>query len=455
MSRCAVYDLNENKYELSQFMLESCLIKNYFDLYPDETVINLTMFEDEFQTLNSGNYSDSIDSIKQGCVSIINHAYCVLGYFGIDSLIKELDEHVYFLEMTKIPKNNKKYFRNARKIQISSNTKLSESFFEKHMDWVIWEYLCKNTSMSEAFFERHIPEGKLDWRSLSANTSMSEAFFERHIPEGKVDWYYITRNTNISEVFFQKYHTFAFEMYCDLYQRQDISEAFFERNINYHKLSWSSLCSNNNLSEEFFERRLQDSSDKIQWFSLCLNTNMSEEFFERHIPGGMVNWYGLCRNTNMSEAFFERHLNMVIWSILSVNSNMSEAFFERHLDMVNWHGLSANTNMSEAFFERHLNMIKWENFCYSYGHKLPESFYERNSDKLNWHYISRRNFSEDFFHRHKDETIPCLMYKNNFVSLEFVIKHAHNNYKLKSPILYASSSFSKDKYNYNQWLNLV
>ena len=184
--------------------------------------------------LNSGNFNvENYNTVEE-----INNLYDVLGYFGIDSYIKILNEHVYWLEINKIPYNidsKKDIFQSNIIANISTNTKLSQDFFEKHIDIVNWDKLCKNTNLSDSFFERYIHS--LNWFSLCQNTNISESFFEKHI----------------------------------------------------HRVNWVGLCQNTNISEAFFEKHI----DMVNWILLCENTNISEDFFEKYINRIHLHWYSL------------------------------------------------------------------------------------------------------------------------------------------------------------------
>ena len=353
-SKYAIY--GDKKYKISNFMLkESTLIKaiNEQDIY-------LSLFEDEFKALNSG----TLNVTECKSVEEINRLYDVLGYFGLDSLIEILHQHVYMLEFFRIPEgmslDKQAYFLESRKIQFSSSN-FPESLFERYLNMINWTWFCKNTHISEAFFERYL--NMVDWTSLSGNTNISEDFLMKYIE--KVYGPTLCLNARMSE-------------------------EFFERHLDGIYGSW--ICRNTNLSEAFFERHL----DIVDWLQLSLNSNMSEAFFERHMQ--TANWHALSLNTNMSEEFFERYIHMVDWTYLSKNTNMSEAFFERHLDKVKWSFLSRNSNMSEAFFERHL-------------------------DKVNWMYVSgNKNVSEKFFIRYFKKLLDKfqLIYNSN-VSIEFLL----------------------------------
>ena len=171
----------QNEYTLSEFMkccelFKACSEENIFQLH-------LSMFESEFKLLNSGKF----DVTKYNTVDEINYIYDVLGYFGIESLIIELNEHVYFLEIIRLQIDDDDFFVNCIKLLLSKNTKLSELFFERRLHIVHWEVLCRNTNISEEFFQRHLDS--VQWLSLCKNTNISEEFLQR--PYIEIDKYCI------------------------------------------------------------------------------------------------------------------------------------------------------------------------------------------------------------------------------------------------------------------------
>ena len=98
----------ENKYVLSEFMKDkSDLIRECISLEKEELVIPLTQFEEEFKLLNSGEFNVN----NYNTVEEINHMYDFLGYFGIDSLIKQLNEHLFVIEMTTVPLYADTYYK--------------------------------------------------------------------------------------------------------------------------------------------------------------------------------------------------------------------------------------------------------------------------------------------------------------------------------------------------------
>ena len=199
---------NSRKYKISDTMMKCDLFKAYFEESKDVNQdLSLNMFETEFIFLNTGSFNvEDYTSVGE-----INHAYNVLGYFGLDGLIRELDEHVYYLEMTRIPdyveEKCKDYFLRTRFTSISNNTKLSEHFFTKHETHALdWDDLLINTKISETFFERHISnskECKINFSMLCHNTNISEEFFEKYID--RVDWVNLSVNQSISENFIERH----------------------------------------------------------------------------------------------------------------------------------------------------------------------------------------------------------------------------------------------------------
>ena len=59
---------------------------------------------------------------------------------------------------------------------LCENKNISEEFFEKHIDGVIWDNLCVNKNISEEFFERHID--KVKWYNLCENKNYIYIYYE-------------------------------------------------------------------------------------------------------------------------------------------------------------------------------------------------------------------------------------------------------------------------------------
>ena len=383
----------ERKYLISEFMLSNSNLIKEILLNSNDTEIHMSMFENEFKALNSQTFN--ITQCKT--VEDINKSYQLLGYFGIDSLIYELDIHVLITEMFR--ESNNHFYKFARMIQFSS-LPLNETLFERYLEKIHWKTLCKNTSVPEEFLEKHL--NLISWRELSENSGISEGFFERHLKN--VQWYFLCKN-------------------------EGISEAFFER--HFDKLVWVFICQNTNMSESFFERHLE----MVNWRGISKNSALSEEFFNKYIRN--LDWDVVCVNTNISEEFFERNIRRCDFSLLSMNISLSEAFFEKHLDRVDWYWLSQNSNMSEEFFERHLDLVHPK--CISRNKNISESFYLKHFNKLEW----------------KDEKWEDGLIYNPNVTLEFIIEHFPEvidvDYHLL-PVYKINFDNLKGKYCSNSWI---
>ena len=345
-----------------------------------------------------------------------------MGYFGIDCLIKELDEHVYYLEMMNDISylemmnvdTKSKFVISNRKRNISSNKKLSARFFETHPECTKFgSEWYRNPNIEEDFIEKL---EKISFPSACYNKNLSDEFYERHINElSENDWWTLSYNPNVSEAFFEKHS---------------------------NKLHWPSLCLNTSVSEAFFERYILQ--NKVNWGYLCQNKNISEEFFERYIGDSIAKYWGsLCCNENLSEAFFERYLQDLGMNVLSANKGMTEEFFERHIQdgKVNWCSLCKNTNMSEAFFDRHIDKFADDLYCWS-------------------SMCGNINISEEFFNRHERYKSKFDFYKlqlNNNISEEFIknkLGRFFYDFEYDSSVHKVDLSDCKDKYITDRWMLL-
>jgi hypothetical protein len=84
---------------------------------------------------------------------------------------------------------------------LSSNTNLSEKFFEKNIHLVNWYYLSANPGLSEKFYKKYI--NNVNWITLSQNPSMSEVFFEKYINQCHIET--LITNISLSDEFIKKY----------------------------------------------------------------------------------------------------------------------------------------------------------------------------------------------------------------------------------------------------------
>jgi hypothetical protein len=102
---------------------------------------------------------------------------------------------------------------------------LSEEFFERNLEYILWGVFSSNRYISVDFFKKYL--SKLDWESICRNESIPCSFFELY--SHKLDWEVISENPNITVEFIKKYfNRMNFAPLC----RRNLPEEFFEENIN-------------------------------------------------------------------------------------------------------------------------------------------------------------------------------------------------------------------------------
>jgi hypothetical protein len=146
---------NENKYILNE-NIESELIKNLLE-EKNLKEIHLSLYEDVFLRVNKGTLE-----LKEYDEKEIIHLFEGLTYFGCNSLLNVLYKFIF--------KTNYERLYEEKELETFS-AKKAMSLESVHMN-----YLTSNTLLSELFFERNID--KMEWISSSFNNSLSEDTFE-------------------------------------------------------------------------------------------------------------------------------------------------------------------------------------------------------------------------------------------------------------------------------------
>ena len=435
------------EYVVTGIMQESSLL----DACSDDVKIQLEMFENEFRLLNV----DDFDIVRYltDSENDINHMYKVLGYFGLETQISELNMHVFYLELFRNPGyqgDALDFYMQLRKNQFSSNTRITEKFFEKNLDKVDWNLLASNISVSESFLARH--SDKLNWFYVSRRSNLSPSFLDAfgnllHVSE-------LLQHKNIPASYYET--KLSFMDAGDLRyvsQKLEMTVDFVRRNRAYIDTHY--LCLNDSIPEQYFEELVRENFDNVSWHWLCGNRNISEDFFERHIR--RVEWMCLCRNKNISEEFYIRHWNHLDWESLSANEGLSEKFFLKYIQYISPKNYCKNRNASVVVLEKFIRYIDWWTCVGNSG--IPESFFTKYLMCLTeneWGMLSLSNrLSVNFI---LDNLVNVTRepgwFHNKNLSVEFVMRYIQQVQFRKTEWVYKLDfTFeTKRKYITNMWM---
>jgi hypothetical protein len=231
---------------------------------------------------------------------------------------------------------------------ISQNPYLSEEFFLKHKNIIVWNTLAKNKNISDQFFLKYCPNITstiIDSRCCDGSCDIE--FLEKY--RKSINWEFLQKRNNLNEEFIINNIDKFINNHLIFINYENISENFINKYLynNLYYLDWRKICSESKLGSVFFDKHL----NKIFWNRLYMNIHIEENYLLNYILKNPKIKYlfidDLCLNIGLSDNFFETLIktygsDIIAWKELSSNKNISPQFFMKYVEKINMCNIISN-----------------------------------------------------------------------------------------------------------------
>lgn len=333
------------------------------------------MFGEDFKSFDLSNSSLPLKFIEN---------YAKNNYIDIESLCKNKNVTVNFLEKLNIPYEYKYMF---------SNRNTPFSFIKKHFNGEYLELICKNSNVHTEFFEENIQKlNTVCWENLCENTNIRIEFFENNINKLTPKcWQNLCKNKNIRPEFIEKnLNKLNNECWTNLLKNKNISSKFILKNECYfylkstHKLNKEIFLRNN---KNIYDLNLGDIKSDVEMWLLIHNKHLDEKNFEMifdklfiiaNSRGEMLRFdYNTLSEINFNENLFSFEIENMNRIKLSENKSIPFYFFERNKKLFNSESNLVKNNFNKFFMKQdriifHEKFVKVLKDIYSLAF-LPEN----------------------------------------------------------------------------------